>query len=53
MSNYGCAKGGFAAVPINPGLNPKDIGYIINHAEISALVVDDILFPLVDALKDT
>ena len=49
---YGCAKGGFVAVPINPGLNPKDVGYIINHAEVSALVVDDILFPLVDALKD-
>jgi len=49
---YGCAKGGFTAVPINPGLNPKDVAYILNHAEVSALVVDDILFPLVAALKD-
>ena len=49
---YGCAKGGYVAVPINPGLNPKDIGYIINHAEVCALVVDDILFPLMDALGD-
>ena len=47
---YGCAKGGFVAVPVNPGLNPKDIGYVLNHAEVSGLVVDDILFPLMAAL---
>ena len=50
---YGCAKGGYVAVPINPGLNPKDVGYILGHAEVTGLVVDDILFPLIAALKDT
>ena len=50
---YGCAKGGFTAVPMNPGLNPKDLGYIMNHAAISGLIVDDMLFPLVNALNSS
>jgi long-chain acyl-CoA synthetase len=49
---YGCAKGGFAAVPVNPGLAPQDIVYILNHAEVKALVVDDLLCPLVSGIKD-
>jgi acyl-CoA synthetase (AMP-forming)/AMP-acid ligase II len=28
-------------------------GYILGHAEVTGLVVDDILFPLIAALKDT
>ncbi len=48
---YGCAKAGIIAVPINPGLNPKDVIYVLNHAEVKALVVDDQLFPLADAVK--
>lgn len=49
---YGCAKGGFVAVPVNPGLNQKDLIYILNHADVHTLVVDDQLIPLVSALKD-
>lgn len=49
---YGCAKGGFVAVPVNPGLNPKDIAYILNHAEVGTIVVDDMLYPLIAALKN-
>jgi len=48
---YGCAKAGITAVPINPGLNPKDVIYVLNHSEVKALVVDDQLFPLTDAIK--
>lgn len=42
---YGCAKGGFQAVPINPLLNPKDILYILQHASIETLILDDQLYP--------
>ncbi|MCP4112646.1 MAG: AMP-binding protein, partial [Desulfobacteraceae bacterium] len=49
---YGCAKGGFIAVPANPGMNPKDIAYILNHAEIKALITDDMLCQLVNAIKE-
>ncbi len=49
---YGCAKGGFIAVPANPGMNPNDIAYILNHAEIKALIADDMLCPLVNAIKN-
>lgn len=49
---YGCAKGGFTAVPVNPGLGPKDVAYILNHAEVKVLVVDDLLVPLVHGMKN-
>lgn len=42
---YGCAKGGFVAVPINPGLNPEGITYILQHAEAKALIIDNALLP--------
>jgi long-chain acyl-CoA synthetase len=44
---YGCAKGGFVALPINPGLSPDGIAYILKHAEAKALICDDDLCPLV------
>jgi len=52
ISLYGCAKGGFVAVPINPRLSPKDVSYILEHAEVEALFVDDVLLPLTDAIRD-
>jgi len=48
---FGGAKGGIVAVPINPGLNPADIVYIINHAKIKMLLVDDMLFHLLEEIK--
>jgi long-chain acyl-CoA synthetase len=48
---YGCAKGGFVAVPINPGLAPRDVAYILNHAEVKILIVDDLLCALVNGIK--
>ncbi|MFP4476938.1 MAG: AMP-binding protein [Desulfatibacillaceae bacterium] len=49
---YGCAKGGFVGVPVNPALNPRDVAYVINHAECVALVVDDQLYPLSQGLAE-
>lgn len=48
---YGCAKGGFVALPINPGLSPEGIAYIINHAEANVLICDSDLCSLVLDVK--
>jgi long-chain acyl-CoA synthetase len=45
---YGCAKGGFVAIPVNPGLSPKQIAYILEHAQASCLIADDQLVPVAD-----
>jgi len=52
ISLFGCMKGGFIVVPVNFMLNPKNISYILNHAEVSAIVVEDSLTLLVDSLLD-
>jgi long-chain acyl-CoA synthetase len=49
---YGCAKGGFVAVPLNPRLNPEDIIFMLNHSEAKTIIVDDVLCPLIDKVKD-
>ncbi|BBO69758.1 acyl-CoA synthetase [Desulfosarcina alkanivorans] len=51
ISLYGCAKAGITVVPINPGLSPKDVAYILDHAEVKALVVDDQLVAISDAIR--
>jgi len=53
ISLYGCAKGGFVAVPVNPGLSHDGIAYILKHAEVKALIVDDVLSPLVRKAVET
>lgn len=45
---YGCAKAGLTAVPINPGIAPEDVIYVINHSGAAAVVTDSLLVPLVD-----
>ena len=49
---YGCAKAGITAVPINPGISPEDIIYVLNHCEAGGLVTDSMLVPLVDKVKE-
>lgn len=49
---YGCAKGGFVAVPINPGLNADGISYIVKHADVKAFVIDNALFPVATKIID-
>ncbi|MCL6612096.1 MAG: AMP-binding protein [Peptococcaceae bacterium] len=46
ISLYGLAKGGFVSVPVNPGLNPRELAYVLNHSEAKALIVDDAFVPL-------
>ncbi|WDP85422.1 MAG: AMP-binding protein [Desulfobacter sp.] len=48
---YGCAKAGLTAVPINPGIAPEDVVYVLKHSEASAIVTDSLLVPLVDKIK--
>lgn len=48
---YGCAKAGMTAVPINPGLAPEDIVYVLNHSQAAGLVADSLLVPLIDKIK--
>ncbi|WDP89549.1 MAG: AMP-binding protein [Desulfobacter sp.] len=45
---YGCAKAGLTAVPVNPGIAPEDMVYVLNHCGAAALVTDSLLVPLVD-----
>lgn len=42
---YALAKGGFVSVPVNPGLNPRDIGYILEHSRANAVIIDDLFAP--------
>jgi long-chain acyl-CoA synthetase len=49
---FGCARGGFVAVPMNPGMSPDDIVYMINHSNSTVLVTDDIFSPLLMAIND-
>jgi long-chain acyl-CoA synthetase len=48
---YGCAKAGITAVPVNPGIAPEDIVYVLNHSEAKTIVVDSLLVPLMDKVK--
>ena len=50
ITAYGLAKAGMVWVPVNPGLGPHDIKYILNHSEARAVVVDDVLTRLVEGL---
>ena len=43
---YGLARGGFVMVPVNPGLNPQELAYIINHSGAKALIIDDAFTPV-------
>ncbi|MBI3651123.1 MAG: long-chain-fatty-acid--CoA ligase [Acidobacteria bacterium] len=48
---YGVPQIGAAVVPINFRIPPAEVQYIIEHSEAVALVVDDALAPLIDALR--
>src|SRR5262245_13962701 len=42
---------GAAVVPINFRIPPAEMKYIIEHSEAVAVVVDDTLMPIIDALR--
>ncbi|AEB10803.1 long-chain fatty acid--CoA ligase [Marinithermus hydrothermalis] len=49
---FGVPVAGGVLHTLNLRLHPKDLAYIINHAEDRFLIVDDILLPLLNAVKD-
>ena len=49
---YGASCSGMVCHTINPRLFPEQLIYIINHAEDKVLLVDTLLFPLVEKLRD-
>ncbi|NLI12015.1 AMP-binding protein [Pelotomaculum propionicicum] len=49
---YGLAKGGFVFVPVNPGLNPLDILYILENSGANALIIDDVFLPALSQYID-
>jgi len=44
VAMFGIHKAGMVWVPINPGLAPADIQYILTHSEARLVIVDDQLF---------
>lgn len=50
IAGLGLAKGGFVWVPLNPGLSPKDLAWMINDSRARVLVVDDQLIPTVSKI---
>ncbi|MCR8922057.1 long-chain fatty acid--CoA ligase [Dasania sp. GY-MA-18] len=49
---YGISCSGLVCHTINPRLFPEQLIYIVNHAEDKVLMVDLLLFPLVEKLRD-
>ncbi|WP_027365027.1 AMP-binding protein [Desulfotruncus alcoholivorax] len=45
ISMFGLAKGGFVSVPVNPGLDPRELAYVLNHSESKVLIIDDVFVP--------
>jgi len=48
-----CAKGGQIAVPIMFRLAPREMEYVINHAESRAIIVEEPFVPLVDSIRES
>ncbi len=49
---FGVPAAGGVVHTLNLRLGPADLAYIVNHAEDRVLVVDDILLPLYERIKD-
>src|SRR5215217_7414873 len=49
---FGIPCAGFVLHTLNLRLHPNDIGYIANHAEDRAVIVDRSLLPLLDSFRD-
>ncbi|MBX6396283.1 MAG: long-chain fatty acid--CoA ligase, partial [Alicyclobacillaceae bacterium] len=49
---FGIPAAGGVLHTLNLRLHPDDIAYIMNHAEDRYLIVDDVLLPLFDQVKD-
>ena len=49
---FGVPAAGCIVHTLNLRLDPADIAYIVNHAEDRVLIVDDVLLPLYEKVKD-
>jgi acyl-CoA synthetase (AMP-forming)/AMP-acid ligase II len=49
---WSAALGGFMIIPVNYRLAPREIAYILNNSEASALLFSDEYSVLVDSIKD-
>ncbi|MFQ5986902.1 MAG: AMP-binding protein, partial [Thermoplasmata archaeon] len=49
---FGIPSAGFVVHTLNLRLHPSEIAYIVDHAEDRVLIVDDVLLPLFDQIKD-
>lgn len=52
IAGLGLAKGGFVWVPLNPGVSPKDLAWMINDSNAQVLIVDEQLTPIVSQIKN-
>src|SRR4051794_10504337 len=48
----GTTAGGFVLHTLNLRLHPKDLAFIINHAEDRVLLIDEVLVPLLEQFRD-
>jgi acyl-CoA synthetase (AMP-forming)/AMP-acid ligase II len=46
---FGCAKIGVITMPVNTGLAPEDLAFLLDDARPTVVVVEDSLLPLLDA----
>lgn len=54
MISFGAAeKGAYIAVPLNIRLHPRELRYIIDNAEASAVIVNEKLLHLVEPIRET
>jgi fatty-acyl-CoA synthase len=48
---YGIAASGAVLHTLNIRLHPEELGYIINHADDAAIIVDQVLWPVFEAVR--
>ncbi|WP_338753521.1 fatty acid--CoA ligase family protein [Bacillus sp. FJAT-52991] len=51
ISLYGALRAGVTVIPINPLYTPDEISYIVNNGDVKAIVLLDILVPLVEKMN--
>lgn len=49
---FGVPAAGGVVHTVNHRLHPRDVGYILNHAEDKFLIVDDVLLPLFEQVRE-
>lgn len=50
---WAAGKGGFGLIPVNTRLKPTEMVYIINNAEVKALIVSEAFLPAVEEIRES